>query len=97
PRRYVADLLRAEGPDRRRREKDRRAREESGEVRTEPQLIHGSVPGRDRVSVDQGAIRGSRRSNLATYTGLFDPILETRSPAPSYQGAGGRRSREVRQ
>jgi excinuclease UvrABC ATPase subunit len=26
------------------------------------------------VSVDQGAIRGSRRSNPATYTGLFDPI-----------------------
>jgi excinuclease UvrABC ATPase subunit len=26
------------------------------------------------VSVDQGAIRGSRRSNPATYTGLLDPI-----------------------
>jgi len=38
-------------------------------------LIHGSVSGRDGVvSVDQGAIRGSRRSNPATYTGLLDPI-----------------------
>ncbi|HEX8344622.1 MAG TPA: excinuclease ABC subunit UvrA [Actinoplanes sp.] len=38
-------------------------------------LIHGSVAGRDDVvSVDQGAIRGSRRSNPATYTGLLEPI-----------------------
>src|SRR5690349_9137114 len=38
-------------------------------------LIHGSVSGREGVvSVDQGAIRGSRRSNPATYTGLLDPI-----------------------
>jgi excinuclease UvrABC ATPase subunit len=38
-------------------------------------LIQGSVAGRDGVvSVDQGAIRGSRRSNPATYTGLLDPI-----------------------
>jgi len=38
-------------------------------------LIRGSVSGRDEVvSVDQGAIRGSRRSNPATYTGLLDPI-----------------------
>ncbi|MEO8259996.1 MAG: excinuclease ABC subunit UvrA [Acidobacteriota bacterium] len=38
-------------------------------------LIHGSVSGRDGVvSSDQGAIRGSRRSNPATYTGLLDPI-----------------------
>ncbi|WP_220505777.1 excinuclease ABC subunit UvrA [Microbispora sp. H10830] len=38
-------------------------------------LIHGSVPaGADVVSVDQGGIRGSRRSNPATYTGLLDPI-----------------------
>jgi excinuclease UvrABC ATPase subunit len=38
-------------------------------------LINGSVSGRDGVvSVDQGAIRGSRRSNPATYTGLLDPI-----------------------
>ncbi|MEP7034053.1 MAG: excinuclease ABC subunit UvrA [Actinomycetota bacterium] len=38
-------------------------------------LIHGSVSGLDDVvSVDQTAIRGSRRSNPATYTGLLDPI-----------------------
>jgi excinuclease UvrABC ATPase subunit len=38
-------------------------------------LVHGSVSGRDGVvSVDQAAIRGSRRSNPATYTGLLDPI-----------------------
>jgi excinuclease UvrABC ATPase subunit len=38
-------------------------------------LIHGSVSGRDGVvSVDQGAIKGSRRSNPATYTGLLEPI-----------------------
>jgi excinuclease UvrABC ATPase subunit len=38
-------------------------------------LIHGSVSGRDGVMlVDQAAIKGSRRSNPATYTGLLDPI-----------------------
>jgi excinuclease UvrABC ATPase subunit len=38
-------------------------------------LIEGSVVGRDEVvSVDQTAIKGSRRSNPATYTGLLDPI-----------------------
>ncbi len=38
-------------------------------------LIHGSVVGRDGVvTVDQGAIRGSRRSNPATYTGMLDSI-----------------------
>ncbi len=38
-------------------------------------LIHGSVSGRDGVvSVDQAAIRGSRRSNPATYTDLLEPI-----------------------
>ena len=38
-------------------------------------LIQGSVSGRDGVvSVDQAPIRGSRRSNPATYTGLLDPI-----------------------
>ncbi|SDH84752.1 Excinuclease UvrABC ATPase subunit [Actinokineospora alba] len=38
-------------------------------------LIQGSVVGQEGVvSVDQGAIRGSRRSNPATYTGLLEPI-----------------------
>jgi excinuclease UvrABC ATPase subunit len=38
-------------------------------------LIGGSVAGRDGVvTIDQTAIRGSRRSNPATYTGLLDPI-----------------------
>ena len=38
-------------------------------------LMHGSVSERDGVvSVDQTPIRGSRRSNPATYTGLLDPI-----------------------
>jgi len=38
-------------------------------------LIGGSVSGRDGVvTVDQAPIRGSRRSNPATYTGLLDPI-----------------------
>jgi len=38
-------------------------------------LVHGSMPSdAGVVSIDQGAIRGSRRSNPATYTGLLDPI-----------------------
>ncbi|MHB6905818.1 ATP-binding cassette domain-containing protein [Streptomyces sp. DB-54] len=38
-------------------------------------LVHGSIPaGEGVVSVDQSPIRGSRRSNPATYTGLLDPI-----------------------
>ncbi|MET7377670.1 excinuclease ABC subunit UvrA [Streptomyces sp. NPDC005526] len=38
-------------------------------------LVHGSIPaGEGVVAVGQGAIRGSRRSNPATYTGLLDPI-----------------------
>ncbi|MFF2195976.1 ATP-binding cassette domain-containing protein [Streptomyces sp. NPDC058157] len=38
-------------------------------------LIHGSVPASAGVvSVDQTPIRGSRRSNPATYTGLLEPI-----------------------
>jgi excinuclease UvrABC ATPase subunit len=38
-------------------------------------LVQGSVSGRDGVvTVDQGAIKGSRRSNPATYTGLLEPI-----------------------
>ncbi|MGW2417718.1 ATP-binding cassette domain-containing protein [Streptomyces sp. NPDC001709] len=38
-------------------------------------LVHGSLPsGADVVSIDQAPIRGSRRSNPATYTGLLEPI-----------------------
>jgi excinuclease UvrABC ATPase subunit len=38
-------------------------------------LIHGSVSGREGVAtIDQAPIRGSRRSNPATYSGLFEPI-----------------------
>jgi excinuclease UvrABC ATPase subunit len=38
-------------------------------------LVHGSMPAdAGVVSIDQGSIRGSRRSNPATYTGLLDPI-----------------------
>jgi len=38
-------------------------------------LVAGSVSGRDGVvTIDQGAIRGSRRSNPATYTGLLEPV-----------------------
>ncbi|MFS8204126.1 excinuclease ABC subunit UvrA [Streptomyces sp. CWNU-52B] len=37
-------------------------------------LVHGSIHDDGVVSIDQGAIRGSRRSNPATYTGLLDPI-----------------------
>jgi len=38
-------------------------------------LVHGSVAGREGVvSIDQAPIRGSRRSNPATYTGLLEPV-----------------------
>ncbi|WP_327250372.1 excinuclease ABC subunit UvrA [Streptomyces sp. NBC_01244] len=38
-------------------------------------LIHASIPaGEGVISIDQSPIRGSRRSNPATYTGLLDPI-----------------------
>ncbi|WP_330179621.1 excinuclease ABC subunit UvrA [Nocardia sp. NBC_01503] len=38
-------------------------------------LVHGSIPrGADVVSIDQAPIKGSRRSNPATYTGLLEPI-----------------------
>ncbi len=38
-------------------------------------LLHGAMPaGAGVVFVDQGGVRGSRRSNPATYTGLLDPI-----------------------
>ncbi|MFF1634583.1 ATP-binding cassette domain-containing protein [Leifsonia sp. NPDC058248] len=38
-------------------------------------LVHGSIPDSENVvSIDQGSIRGSRRSNPATYTGMLEPI-----------------------
>ena len=51
-------------------------------------LLRGSVSGRDGVvSIDQGAIRGSRRSNPATYTGLLDPIRTAFAKANSVKPA----------
>ena len=51
-------------------------------------LIRGSVSGRDGVvSVDQGAIRGSRRSNPATYTGLLDPVRKAFAKANGVRAA----------
>jgi excinuclease UvrABC ATPase subunit len=51
-------------------------------------LIDGSVSGRDGVvSVDQTPIRGSRRSNPATYTGLLDPIRKAFAKANGVQPA----------
>jgi excinuclease UvrABC ATPase subunit len=51
-------------------------------------LIHGSVAGRDGVVVvDQGAIKGSRRSNPATYTGLLEPIRKAFAKANGVKAA----------
>ncbi|WP_420367757.1 excinuclease ABC subunit UvrA [Curtobacterium sp. L1-20] len=51
-------------------------------------LVHGSLAGRpDVVAVDQGAIRGSRRSNPATYTGLLEPIRKAFAKANGVQAA----------
>src|SRR5215207_682972 len=51
-------------------------------------LIHGSVSGRDGVvSVDQAPIRGSRRSNPATYTDLLEPIRKAFAKANSVKPA----------
>jgi excinuclease ABC A subunit len=51
-------------------------------------LLHGSVSGREGVvSIDQGAIRGSRRSNPATYTGLLDPIRKAFAKANAVKPA----------
>ncbi len=51
-------------------------------------LIHGSVSGRDGVvSVDQTAIRGSRRSNPATYTDLLEPIRKAFAKANNVKPA----------
>ncbi|WP_116045125.1 excinuclease ABC subunit UvrA [Amycolatopsis palatopharyngis] len=51
-------------------------------------LVHGSIPaGTDVVSIDQTAIRGSRRSNPATYTGLLDPIRKAFAKASGVKPA----------
>ncbi|MET3206309.1 MULTISPECIES: excinuclease ABC subunit UvrA [unclassified Arthrobacter] len=51
-------------------------------------LIHGSVAGREGVVVvDQGAIKGSRRSNPATYTGLLEPIRKAFAKANNVKPA----------
>jgi excinuclease UvrABC ATPase subunit len=51
-------------------------------------LVLGSIPaGAGVVSIDQGAIRGSRRSNPATYTGLLDPIRKAFAKANSVKPA----------
>jgi len=51
-------------------------------------LVRGSIPaGADVVSVDQGAIKGSRRSNPATYTGLLDPIRKAFAKANGVKAA----------
>ncbi len=51
-------------------------------------LIHGSVAGRDGVvTVDQATIRGSRRSNPATYTDLLEPIRKAFAKANNVKPA----------
>jgi excinuclease UvrABC ATPase subunit len=51
-------------------------------------LIHGSIPqSAGVVSIDQGAIRGSRRSNPATYTGLLEPIRKAFAKANNVKPA----------
>jgi len=51
-------------------------------------LIHGSVSGREGVvAIDQTAIRGSRRSNPATYTDLLDPIRKAFAKANNVKPA----------
>jgi excinuclease UvrABC ATPase subunit len=51
-------------------------------------LVHGSIPaGAGVVSVDQNPIRGSRRSNPATYTGLLEPIRKAFAKANGVKAA----------
>jgi excinuclease UvrABC ATPase subunit len=51
-------------------------------------LVHGSIPADTGVvSIDQAAIRGSRRSNPATYTGLLEPIRKAFAKANGVQPA----------
>ena len=55
-------------------------------------LIHGSVARRDGVvAIDQTPIRGSRRSNPATYTGLLEPIRKAfAKEKPAFERIGAR-------
>ena len=67
----------AQPAGRRRRHPARRARRRHRRGRLRQELADprlGRRPATGVVSIDQGAIRGSRRSNPATYTGLLDPI-----------------------
>ncbi|WP_241844967.1 ATP-binding cassette domain-containing protein [Streptomyces silvensis] len=51
-------------------------------------LIHGHLAGRDGVVVaDQSPIRGSRRSNPATYTGLLGPVRDAFAKANGVKAA----------
>lgn len=51
-------------------------------------LVHGSIPDdAGVVSIDQGAIKGSRRSNPATYTGLLEPIRKAFAKANNVKPA----------
>ncbi|GAA2529902.1 ATP-binding cassette domain-containing protein [Rarobacter incanus] len=51
-------------------------------------LIEGYVAGRDGVEwVDQSAIKGSRRSNPATYTGLLEPVRKAFAKANAVKPA----------
>ncbi|MFI5806884.1 ATP-binding cassette domain-containing protein [Streptomyces sp. NPDC051561] len=51
-------------------------------------LIHGNLPGREGIVVaDQSPIRGSRRSNPATYTGLLTPIRNAFAKANGVKAA----------
>jgi excinuclease UvrABC ATPase subunit len=51
-------------------------------------LVFGSMPAEaGAVSIDQGVIRGSRRSNPATYTGLLDPIRNAFAKANGVKAA----------
>ena len=51
-------------------------------------LINGSIAGRDDVVlIDQSAIKGSRRSNPATYTGMLEPIRKAFAKANSVRPA----------
>jgi excinuclease UvrABC ATPase subunit len=51
-------------------------------------LIHGSVSGQEGVvSVDQTPIRGSRRSNPATYTDMLEPIRKAFAKANNVKPA----------